>query len=313
MTTELLQNDLWDKINRLSKRARKRHLAVAYLGTGASDLLALQRGDTLITDLSLRSVRCGNTNPYEVEKYITNGVLVFNCSNLHAKIYVFDNTAVVGSCNLSFNSRDGLVEAGVLTSQPSVVQKALQFLKSLQVEPITPEYLKICKSEYKPPKFGGRARTSVRQIKRVSPTHSRLWLVGVSDVRFSEEEETIIDHEAARAVKSLRNEKQYEISSVRWIGESFFTRSARKGDLVIQFYDREVYPPSRIVRISKYRLDERKKTRFCIHLAEPKKPKLYQWSKFRKVLSGIGLKKVGFNSTREIKSFSASHELLGMW
>lgn len=314
MTTTFLQSELWNKIDHLAKRAKRKHIAVAYLGSGASNLIPLSKGDTLVIDLSLQAAKSGQTNPHEVAKYIRAGASVFSCANLHAKVYLFDKTSVVGSGNLSLHSRNALVEAGIVTNDSTVLKSARGFIKSIQVEPVTPEYLKLCKREYRPPKFGGGVRGNrKRRDKRVLPTYSRLWLSGVFDATFSDEEERISERENRRALREVKDKRKYEVDSVRWVGESHITRTARKGDFIVQIYNDKVYPPFRIVRISKYQLPNRKSTRYFLHIEEDKRPKLFRWSKFKKTLSQVGLGKLTPLTTREIKSPKASHTILGLW
>lgn len=312
MTTTFLQAELWNKISKLAKRAKRKHIAVAYLGSGASQLIPMHKGDTLVLDMSLPTVKSGQTNPYEVGKYLRAGVSVFNCTNLHAKVFILDNSAIVASSNLSHRSQDTLVEAGIVTRDPDVVKAARGFIKSIQVEHITPEYLKLCKRLYNTPRFGkGQPRKRNRQ--KVQPAYSRLWIAGLTNGEFSEEENRIFDRESKKALREVKDTRRYEVNTIQWIGDSKFTRSARKGDLMVQLYHNKAYPPARIVRITKYTLPKRKQARFMIFVEDEKKPKLIAWSKFKRGLSQLGLGKLTLNSTREVKSPTASHSILGMW
>lgn len=313
MTTTFLQSELWEKINFLAKRAKRKHIAVAYLGRGTSELIPLHRGDTLVVDMSLQAVESGQTNPYEVSKYLKSGAAVFSCANLHAKVYLFDKTAVVGSNNLSLHSQNTLVEAGIVTKDPAVLKSARGFIKSLQVEPVTQEYLKLCKRSYKPLQFGGGGKHK-RRTRRVVPTYSRLWLIGIGGpVNFSEQEYRISARESDKALKAVKDRRKYEVNLIRYIGDDNFTRTVQNGDLMIKIYHDRVYPPSRVVRITKYRLPNKKQTRFFIFTEEDKKPKRFRWSVFKKTLSQVGLAKLTPRSTREVKSPTASHTILGMW
>lgn len=312
MITKFVQSELWNSIGNLAKSAKRKHIAVAYLGSGASDIIPLGRGDTLVVDMSLLAVKSGQTNPHEVAKYIKAGVAVFTCANLHAKVYIFDRTAIISSGNLSHHSQSTLVEAGVVTREPSVLKTARGFIKSIQVERVSPEYLKLCKKSYKPPRFAG-GTANKRRTKKVVPTYSRLWISGISDVDFSKQEELISEREAKKALKEVKDKRRYEVNSVRWTGDSHFTRLARKGDLLLQLYHNKAYPPARIARIFKYQLPNRKQTRFLILVEDEKNPKLFSWSAFKKTLSQVGLGKLTSRSTREVKSPTASHSILGMW
>ncbi len=312
-TTTFLQSELWGKIKGLAKRSKRKDIAVAYLGSGASKLISLGKGDTLVVDMSSQAVKSGQTNPFEVEKYIESGVEAFSCANLHAKVYLFDKTAVISSGNLSIHSQNALVEAGVVTQEPTVLKSARGFIKSIQVEPITPEYLKLRKQQYRPPEFsdGGNHR---QHTKEVVPAYSRLWLNGIEDVKLSEEEERISERESEKAVKEIKDKRRHEVNSIRWQGNSPFTRTVQKGDLMILIWNGKVYPPCRVVRISKkYQLSNIKTPRFFILVEQKKKPKLFRWLAFKKTLSQVGLAKLTPGSTREVKSPTASHMILGLW
>jgi hypothetical protein len=73
---ELVTHDrAWHRITALVKRRPSRcQVAVAYFGTGASKLLPLRKGSTLVVDLSKRAVGTGQTKPSEVLKLVNKGV-----------------------------------------------------------------------------------------------------------------------------------------------------------------------------------------------------------------------------------------------
>ncbi|MCL4558678.1 MAG: phospholipase D family protein [Deltaproteobacteria bacterium] len=312
MTTTFLQSELWYQIGSLAKKAKRKHIAVAYLGSGASKLIPLGKGDTLVLDMSFQAVKAGQTNPYEVGKYLKAGVQVFNCANLHAKVYIFDRSAIISSSNLSNHSQETLVEAGIATNDPAVLKTAREFVKTIQVEIITPEYLKQCKQVYNPPRFE-YGHLHKQKTKKIHPTYSKLWIIGLSDADFSEQENLISEQESRKALREVKDSHKHEIGVFRLIGAPHFSSFARKGDLVVQLYKSKAYPPARIIRIAKYRLPHRKQKRLLIFVEDEKKPKLFSWSKFKKNLSGFGLTRLAQKSVREIKSAAASHAILGMW
>jgi len=129
MPSKVLTDELWPTITRLARNSRHRHVAVAYLGQGASNILPLQSGDSLVVDMSLPTVASGLTDPREVGRYLSKGVDVFTCANLHAKIYLLDNALIIGSANVSRRSRDALVEAGLLSRDRASVIDARGWIK----------------------------------------------------------------------------------------------------------------------------------------------------------------------------------------
>jgi hypothetical protein len=128
---------------------------VAYLGANASELLPLNEGDELVVDMSLRAAKSSQTDPREVRKYIDEGVSVYSCANLHAKVFVLGDTLVVGSANVSQRSRDYLAEAALITNAPVIVKSARDFVQSISLDLVTRGRLEECERVYIPPKFLG--------------------------------------------------------------------------------------------------------------------------------------------------------------
>jgi hypothetical protein len=317
VSTRLLTDQLWPSIQKLARTSRRREVVAAYLGTGADRLLKLKAGDSLVVDMSMATVKGGQTNPSEVVKYLRHGVQVFNCTNLHAKVYVYDNAAIIGSANVSRHSAETLVEAGLLCTDRQAVSQARGFVRSLQVEPISLKYARQCQRLYNPPMRGaGRGK---QQQRTVTPTHSRLWLVGVSPVEFSGKEDALCEREQQRAKKKLRNRRQYEVNSIRWTGlRSHFTKQVKQGDLLVQIWSEKkkayVYPPSRVLRITHYRsFDRTRKPRMFVHAEEERNPKTIILQRFLKAVKPVGLTRIGVCSESEVRSAEAAHTILGLW
>ena len=55
----------------------------------------------------LRKMR-KHARPHEIEKYFNKDAKIFNCPNLHAKMFVFDDTLIVGSTNVSSSVRKSI-------------------------------------------------------------------------------------------------------------------------------------------------------------------------------------------------------------
>ncbi len=157
-TTEFLpgdQDNVWQQITEAARASKdRRYVAVAYIGSDGSALLPLRKGDVLIVDLSKPCVASGATNPKEIRRYIKNGVSVYSHADLHAKVFVFGPVAVVGSTNVSINSRDNLEEAAIKTTVPKAVEHARAFVCSLADDRdlVTPPYLAECLRLYRPPR-----------------------------------------------------------------------------------------------------------------------------------------------------------------
>jgi phosphatidylserine/phosphatidylglycerophosphate/cardiolipin synthase-like enzyme len=94
--------------------------------------------------------------PAELAQLQRKGVKVCFAPNLHAKVILCGQKAVVSSANLSRHSSDHLDEAGLLTTDTAVVREVREWFRERTVEEVTPEWLKQCDRVYKPPKRGGR-------------------------------------------------------------------------------------------------------------------------------------------------------------
>jgi len=316
MAPKILQDNLWPTITQLARKSKRKHVAVAYLGQGANKLLPLGEGDSLLIDMSQITVESGQTDPNEVEKYLKKGVEVYTCSNLHAKVYIFDKTLIVGSANVSQHSKYDLIEVGLLCRDSDVLIRTLGLIRSLQVEPVTLEYIKLCKKLYNPPKIPHDKRRKRRGA--ITPEHSRLWVLSVRSTDFSEKENRLCETERKKASNKLKDTRKFETSSIRWTGKSHFTECVREGDLVVQIWKErskiEVYPPSRVLRITRYESFDRRKTRrMFIHVEQSKHPRLLSWRQFRNKVSKTGLRRISPNSKREIRSRKIAHLVLGLW
>jgi hypothetical protein len=170
VSTRFAHNDLWARISTLARKSKRSHVAVAYLGPTAAELLPLKKGDFLVVDMSTRAAKSSQTDPREVRKFKKKGVEVYSCQNLHAKVFVFDNQAVVGSANVSQRSKNFLCEAGIVTTDPIVVDTARKFVESIDSEEVTWNRIKQCEAIYNPPRYGTGGGTGA-----VKPRSTMAW------------------------------------------------------------------------------------------------------------------------------------------
>lgn len=310
MAIKLLDYDnIWTTILKLGKEASHRQVAVSYLGTGARELLPLNKGDILIVNMSEGIIKNGLTNPFEIYYYYKKGVRIFNVSNLHSKVYIFDNKVIISSSNISYNSKDRLIETGILCSDKEVISQAKGLIMDLQGEPVTPEYIKHCKKIYKPPFFENNGK---KKKGKLSPQHPPLWLLSLEYTEYNDYEKRLDKQESKEASKEIKNKKKYEVTSMKYGVKNNFTKSVKKNDLVIQVVQDgrgiDLIETSRVVRISPYSINGVKMK--LIYLEEPKADSLYNWSPFRAFVKRNGLG-ITSNSTREIKSAELKHKILG--
>ena len=115
-------------------------------------MLPLKAADVLKVNIMSCQV-----NPDELRAYRRKGVKLYTAPNLHAKVFVFGKTAIIGSTNVSSSSETRLREAVLETTDPSVVASAGKFIEDFESEPVTDSWLRLCDRIYKPPSGFGEA------------------------------------------------------------------------------------------------------------------------------------------------------------
>ncbi len=124
----LLSENLWSEIQVASTKVPK-IAAVAYVSS--DQIIKFGNGDTLITDATDETIAAGQTRARVLEAAFRLGATLYSLPNLHAKIMVFGDTAVIGSANISSNSANALAEVGWVTDQPAEVQEARTLIERL--------------------------------------------------------------------------------------------------------------------------------------------------------------------------------------
>ena len=91
---------LWPRITSLiAKQPGECLVAVAFVGGNVADILPVSKGSVLVVNMGRSAVELGLTNPYEVGRLLRRGVEIHTAENLHAKVFVFSDRAIVGSMN----------------------------------------------------------------------------------------------------------------------------------------------------------------------------------------------------------------------
>lgn len=313
MIIKFLQADIWNKITVLAKAAKHKHVAVAYLGKGATKLLPLNQGDVLVVDLRIETVRGGQVNPFEIEEYLKQGVEVYSYANLHAKVFVFDNKVIVGSTNVSNHSKNVLVESAILVNDITVANSARGFVASLMGAPVTPAFVKALEKEYLPPKIKGGKRSTNNEIQTGQP---RLRIERVDPADFDEQENKLSKTGKVVARKKVNNKKEYSVEVIRCY-RAGLGKNPSVGDLIIQLKPNEddsisVFPPSRIVHFEPYTNTNGKK-KILVFTEEPRNPNCLDWNIFKAALKKGGLPNASEKMGREIKNADLKYSLLGLW
>jgi hypothetical protein len=173
------------------------------------------------------SVKTGEVNPYEVQYFLEH----FGNSNVksndtfHSTIFVFDNSALITSANLTKAAFESDIEAGVLLDNSEAVEVKSFFEKSLWENAIQvrdfKKYKKIWNTEKRSGLVGQRKKTKIH-------TKIRNWMDEyVSTWYFS-----ILDKIAKKAERKIHKEANWPkaLKLVGDIGPTAF-RQVKLGDL----------------------------------------------------------------------------------
>jgi hypothetical protein len=230
-TNHLLTTDIWRSLTAAAKKARKpSYVAVAYFGQGASKLLPLRANSRLVVDASENAVRSGQTHPTDLKLLQKRGVIIYSAPNLHAKIYVCDEVALVGSANASNHSAGTLIESMLRTTDPGIVRSAKSFVGSLCLNELSPGALDRLQEIYKPPRLP-KGKPKRRRMGQRAPTHlPRLFLSQLVRGEPPAGSEAA-QEKGLRIAKSCRKHaRTYVLQDFYWWGNAPF----RGGDKVIQ-------------------------------------------------------------------------------
>jgi hypothetical protein len=257
MTRFLCNDSLWDELTFRVKSSRKVKAAVAFVGNGGADLLPLKKGDTLVVNLGLQTVKQGATSPKEIQRLIKRGVQVFTRSNLHAKFFICDDALLVGSANISNNSQKVLDEAASLTTDKAALRRAADFFDKICTEPVRPDYLKLCLKEYRAPVFGAadKGRSSPRP-KRV--VEAKVWFIGgLSDRDVPSAEVDRAERVKTKAARQLKRSNGTCADYVHYPSKPSYFDDIRVGDWIVTCVadsdgERDVWPPQQVLGQESY-------------------------------------------------------------
>lgn len=295
---QLVSDNLWPEIKKLAKKSMRRLAAVAYVTT--DEYIRFRRNDILVVDASDERIHAGNTSSAILRAAFNRGVQLFSVRGLHAKVFVFDRTAVIGSANVS-DASISLIEAGIITNEHGTVAQSASLIHQLAERGtrIDDSFLTRIEAIKVSPRRSGRKRR--RRTTSIGIAENRTWLVNVTEQdeeKFPDEQE--LAEAGERKAEQFLNTEGDGVSWMRWTGSSKFQREARQGDSVIQVWRpqggkrRTVYRPSPIL----YRQDEKNCTRFYVIDADDDP---LTFTAFKTLAKRVGLSgKIGPYSCREI-------------
>ena len=125
----LMSERLWPQMQALCNNIGAKRAAVAYVTT--DEYVRFGEGDLLVVDASDSSIVAGQTNATVLRQAHERGARLYSYPGLHAKVMVFEETASVGSANISIMSAEQLKEANWISDDPEFTRAANSFIDGL--------------------------------------------------------------------------------------------------------------------------------------------------------------------------------------
>jgi hypothetical protein len=290
----IITANVWTRVTKIIKSDYKT-AAIAYVSKGTP--LIFKEGDTLVCDASDQAVKSGETDAKTIKRFFKDGARLFSCSNLHAKLLICNDLAIIGSANLSHSAENHLIEA-VLVSTRSTIRSQVNALIHNIITGSTPIdrifILHICSLpvDKRFRSFGPRKKKIIEEMG------NRYWIINSHPLnRVRKEEEELIEQGEEEA-RELAEDSGNDIEWIRFTGKSRFRDLAKPGDTIIRIFKSNnrstVSQPLPIL----VRQDHKKWTR--IYIEEPSLE--ISWTAFEKKIRKVGLKKIKKGSFRELST-----------
>lgn len=286
----VLSKGLWTEIRARARKAERRKAAIAYV---TQNFIGLRKADVLVVDASEYAITNGETDAPLLRKLLKKGVRLYSCADLHAKVLLMDNTAVVSSANMSRASAITKVEAGLISDQPSIVAAVASLIEQLvqqSRELGAKDINRLCKIKVN--RRGGRqlGRRTKRKAK-IDKLGNNTWLIGLRGLvrEPSPQEQRLIDSAITKIRKQTEAEDD-DIGWMKWGTRGRFVRECRAGDNVIQIWrSSHAKRPSAVLRSTPILLKQRTKgwTRFYLEDPTGRYAEL-SWGDFKRLLKRLG-------------------------
>jgi len=137
--TEIITDSFYDSfINMCATSKMSIKLCAPFVkGNVIDDILLAKRAKVkvhLITKMNLKNFHNKASDVVALKKVLLNGGSVFNCSNLHAKVYIFDDSrCAITSANLTISGLRKNIECGVMIDDLPSVGKIIDFYDDIQM------------------------------------------------------------------------------------------------------------------------------------------------------------------------------------
>jgi hypothetical protein len=288
----VLSKDLWAEIRKRARAASSRKGAIAYV---TRDLVGFRKRDTLVVDASGRAIQNGETDAPLLRKLHKKVVRLYDCPDLHAKVLLLDEVAVIGSGNMSSSSESRMVEAALISDQASVAAGVASLIEQLVRQSSRLDEKRIaqlCRIEVIRRGGWNGARPKSRKT-RIAKIGNRAWIVGVYDLKRKRKPEVqkLVDREKHSILRQRPDITDEDLGEIQWPGRGRFVRECREGDLLIQIW-RSGYRtkrPSSVFKVVSVVRKQRMKqlTMFYVAQTSGRAPEM-KWSRFQRLLREVG-------------------------
>jgi hypothetical protein len=287
----LLSYNLWPTISKLAKNSVKR-AAIAYVSNDVH--LQFGDGDLLVCDASQAAIKAAQTDAQVLKRAFDRGATLYSLTGLHAKILLLNEKAIIGSANVSGMSASNLVEAALLTDQPSVVAMAQALVGQLASQAILLTEKRLNSLLEIDVIRRPVQRGSLKRRPKTIEKKYRTWVVGTTEIlKDLPEDQDVVESAAEKMKQDLTNPRS-SVRWVRWTGRSAFREQCRTGDWLIQMWkSNERKTPSHVYERMPIVGREEFKTATYIYYEEfPRAdPKAKEWSEFKKLATRAGIRR----------------------
>ena len=237
--TRFVTENHWTAVRQdLEGRRSSVTAVVSFIGATGDSLMPLRRGDRLVCNADVDTVRLGLTNPTTLQRFKKRGVRIFSVRGLHAKVVVGDEFAWVGSANASDSGfLEALIRVGPTGARP--IREWADFL-CLEPRELTATAIRNLID------IRSRPIPSVRTP--LPPPHDfshvkKLQLWWMDDVMSPEAE-----REAQKEVKksSVSRKEAAFMNSLAYTEVGAHDTSIDEGDWLVPFYGGEPSPPAQV-------------------------------------------------------------------
>jgi hypothetical protein len=262
LTSQLLPENPWTEIAKLSQSALYRRAAIAYC---TKDWLNLAKGDLLVVDASDGKIKSGSTSAVLLEKLDARGVEIWSRPGLHAKVICLDETVIIGSANMSSNAEAKYrIELSMVTVDPGILAAVEAFFHKIRrdkhaqklEEKDIQRLLALPVSPRRNFRTGDkRPVASKRKVNQCTWYASVYRLPETTDAKQKADEE-----KAERRAQARLNEKGTELMFYHLTERNKLTREIKAGDTIVEAWreERSTDPDRVVSHVSVVQVDRRK-------------------------------------------------------